>query len=51
MTGFRYVTPVEVRFRDCDPIGHVHNAVFHKSVPMPRAIREALSTFEGRELS
>jgi acyl-CoA thioester hydrolase len=26
--GFRYSKRVEVRFRDCDPLGHVNNAVF-----------------------
>jgi acyl-CoA thioester hydrolase len=26
--SFRYVTPVTVRFRDCDPMGHVNNAVY-----------------------
>ncbi len=28
MSDFRFVTPVEVRFRDCDPMGHVNNAVY-----------------------
>lgn len=26
--SFRYVCPVVVRFRDCDPMGHVNNAVY-----------------------
>jgi acyl-CoA thioester hydrolase len=26
--GFRYVHPVEVRFRDLDALGHVNNAVY-----------------------
>jgi acyl-CoA thioester hydrolase len=26
--GFRVHCPVEVRFRDCDPMGHVNNAVY-----------------------
>ncbi|MFQ5343638.1 MAG: acyl-CoA thioesterase [Anaerolineae bacterium] len=28
MDGFNFVVPVEVRFRDLDPLGHVNNAVF-----------------------
>ena len=28
MSDFRFVKPVEVRFRDCDPMGHVNNAVY-----------------------
>lgn len=28
MDGFRFVTPVEVRFVDIDGMGHVNNAVF-----------------------
>ena len=28
LTGFPYVWPVEVRFRDLDALGHVNNAVF-----------------------
>ncbi len=28
MSNFRFVKPVEVRFRDCDPMGHVNNAVY-----------------------
>jgi len=26
--AFKYSCPVEVRFRDCDPMGHVNNAVY-----------------------
>ena len=26
--GFRVHCPIEVRFRDCDPMGHVNNAVY-----------------------
>ena len=26
--AFKYSYPVEVRFRDCDPMGHVNNAVY-----------------------
>ena len=26
--AFRYSCPIEVRFRDCDPMGHVNNAVY-----------------------
>jgi acyl-CoA thioester hydrolase len=26
--AFRYSTPIAVRFRDCDPMGHVNNAVY-----------------------
>jgi len=26
--AFRFHCPVEVRFRDCDPMGHVNNAVY-----------------------
>ncbi len=26
--GFRFSTRLEVRFRDCDPLGHVNNAVY-----------------------
>jgi acyl-CoA thioester hydrolase len=26
--AFRYAKRVEVRFRDCDPLGHVNNAVY-----------------------
>jgi acyl-CoA thioester hydrolase len=26
--GFKYSCPIEVRFRDCDPMGHVNNAVY-----------------------
>jgi acyl-CoA thioester hydrolase len=26
--SFRYSTPIVVRFRDCDPLGHVNNAVY-----------------------
>jgi len=26
--AFRYSCPVEVRFRDCDPMGHANNAVY-----------------------
>ena len=26
--AFRVHCPVEVRFRDCDPMGHVNNAVY-----------------------
>jgi acyl-CoA thioester hydrolase len=26
--AFKYGCPVEVRFRDCDPIGHVNNAAY-----------------------
>lgn len=28
MSRFRYSTPIPVRFRDCDPMGHVNNAVY-----------------------
>jgi acyl-CoA thioester hydrolase len=28
MPRFRYSTPITVRFRDCDPMGHVNNAVY-----------------------
>jgi acyl-CoA thioester hydrolase len=28
MTTFRFTKRVEVRFRDCDPMGHVNNAVY-----------------------
>ncbi|HEX6738641.1 MAG TPA: thioesterase family protein, partial [Vicinamibacteria bacterium] len=28
LKGFRFVHPVEVRFRDLDALGHVNNAVF-----------------------
>ena len=28
MSGYAYVWPVEVRFRDLDALGHVNNAVF-----------------------
>jgi acyl-CoA thioester hydrolase len=28
MSRFRYSTPITVRFRDCDPMGHVNNAVY-----------------------
>jgi acyl-CoA thioester hydrolase len=28
MEGFRCVIPITVRFRDCDALGHVNNAVF-----------------------
>jgi len=28
MDGYRYVTDIEVRFRDLDPLGHVNNAVY-----------------------
>jgi acyl-CoA thioester hydrolase len=28
MEGFRHVTPITVRFRDLDAMGHVNNAVF-----------------------
>jgi acyl-CoA thioester hydrolase len=28
MTRFRYSTRIPVRFRDCDPMGHVNNAVY-----------------------
>lgn len=28
MDGFRCVVPVTVRFRDCDALGHVNNAVY-----------------------
>jgi len=28
MKGFRHVTPIAVRFRDIDAMGHVNNAVF-----------------------
>src|SRR5207249_6911832 len=28
MEGFRCVIPVTVRFADCDPLGHLNNAVF-----------------------
>lgn len=28
MEGFRFVMPITVRFSDCDPLGHVNNAVF-----------------------
>ena len=28
MEGFRHVTPIAVRFRDIDALGHVNNAVF-----------------------
>ncbi len=28
MEGFRHVTPIVVRFRDIDAMGHVNNAVF-----------------------
>lgn len=27
MEGFRHVLPIEIRFRDLDPFGHVNNAV------------------------
>jgi acyl-CoA thioester hydrolase len=26
--SFRYSTPIVVRFRDCDPMGHVNNAAY-----------------------
>jgi acyl-CoA thioester hydrolase len=26
--AFKYSCPIEVRFRDCDPMGHVNNAVY-----------------------
>jgi acyl-CoA thioester hydrolase len=28
MSAFRFTKRVEVRFRDCDPMGHVNNAVY-----------------------
>jgi acyl-CoA thioester hydrolase len=28
LTGFRFVYPIEVRFRDLDALGHVNNAVY-----------------------
>ena len=28
MNGYRCVVPVTARFRDCDPLGHVNNAVY-----------------------
>ena len=28
MSRFRYSAPITVRFRDCDPMGHVNNAVY-----------------------
>jgi acyl-CoA thioester hydrolase len=28
LEGFRFVHPIEVRFRDLDALGHVNNAVY-----------------------
>lgn len=36
MEGFRHVTPITVRFRDIDALGHVNNAVFFTYLEMAR---------------
>ena len=44
MEGFRCIAPVTVRFRDCDPMGHVNNAVYFTYLEEARFrwIREVL---------
>jgi acyl-CoA thioester hydrolase len=42
--AFRYAKRIEIRFRDCDPLGHVNNAVYATYFEMARFAywREAL---------
>jgi acyl-CoA thioester hydrolase len=47
--SFRFSKRVEVRFRDCDPLGHVNNAVYATYFEIARFSywREALGYSEG----
>lgn len=54
MSDWRFTRRVEARFRDCDPMGHVNNAVClvvyddanAVSVPVPDAVRACIEEFE-----
>ncbi len=49
MDGFNFVTPIEVRFRDLDSLGHVNNAVFVTYLETAR-IKYLLSLMERSSL-
>ena len=49
MDGFNFVVPVEVRFRDLDPLGHVNNAVFITYLEAAR-IKYRLNLMESASL-
>ncbi len=53
MEGFRHVTPVAVRFRDIDAMGHVNNAVFFTYLESARVeyMRSAVFGTASRNLS
>jgi acyl-CoA thioester hydrolase len=53
MEGFRYVTPITVRFRDIDAMGHVNNAVFFTYLETARVeyMRSVVFRTDARKLS
>ena len=52
MEGFRHVTPITVRFRDIDAMGHVNNAVFFTYLETARVeyIRSVVLLTKSRNL-
>jgi acyl-CoA thioester hydrolase len=52
MEGFRHVTPITVRFRDIDAMGHVNNAVFFTYLETARVeyMRSVVFRTQSREL-
>ncbi|GAB4532353.1 MAG: thioesterase family protein [Anaerolineae bacterium] len=53
MEGFRHITPVTVRFRDIDVMGHVNNSVFFTYLEMARVeyMRDVVFQTRSRNLS
>ena len=52
MEGIRHITPISVRFRDIDAMGHVNNAVFFTYLETARVeyIRSVILQTESRSL-
>lgn len=52
MEGFRHLTPITVRFRDIDAMGHVNNAVFFTYLETARVeyIRNVVLQTKSRNL-
>jgi acyl-CoA thioester hydrolase len=53
MEGFRHITPITVRFRDIDAMGHVNNAVFFTYLETARVeyIRKVVYRTQSHNLS
>jgi hypothetical protein len=39
LSGFRFVYPIDVAFRDIDAMAHVNNTIFLRYQPIPERIR------------